>query len=201
MKKQRGRFKYIKKNNLFFLFLPKAVFEHTCISTLPHSCTVVKQYKELTTKILSITFLILEFFMIHLGDHGVVNVLISLLVISQLLIKLLHFCLEDLFDGLLCVSVYHLILREIFIHSNGSSVAPYRNSRLMSSQQTRIIRGSIVAIFRICRENTSCDILETDRPGIDGKCSENVFPQLRNTVHGSNPYFVDQITRETDIGQ
>ncbi len=62
----------------------------------------------------------------------------------------------------------------------------------MSSRQTRIIRGSIVAICRICRENASRDILETDSPGIDGKCSENVFPQLRNTVHGSNLYFVDR---------
>ncbi len=56
-------------------------------------------------------------------------------------------------------------------------------------------------ICRICRENAACDILETDRPGIDWKCSENVFPQLRNTVHGSNLYFVDQITREMEIGQ
>jgi hypothetical protein len=43
---------------------------------------VVKQYKELTTKILSITFLILVFLTIHLGDPGTVNVLISLVVIS-----------------------------------------------------------------------------------------------------------------------
>jgi hypothetical protein len=56
---------------------------------------VVKQYKELTTKILSITFLILAFLTIHLGDHGAVNVLISLIVISQLLIKLLHLCLDS----------------------------------------------------------------------------------------------------------
>jgi hypothetical protein len=60
---------------------------------------VVKQYKELTTKILSITFLILVFLTIHLDDHGAVNVLISLLVISHLLIKLLHLCLEDLLHG------------------------------------------------------------------------------------------------------
>jgi hypothetical protein len=71
----------------------------------------------------------------------------------------------------------------------------------MSSRQTRIICGNIVAICRICRENVERDILETDRPGIDGKCSENVFPQLKNTVHGSNLYFVDQITREMEIGQ
>jgi hypothetical protein len=45
---------------------------------------------ESTTKILSITFLILAFLTIHLVDHGTVNVLISLIVISQLLIKLLH---------------------------------------------------------------------------------------------------------------
>jgi hypothetical protein len=95
IKKQRGGFKYTKnQNHLFFLFLPKAVFEHVYISTLPHSCTVVKQYKELTTKILSITFLILVFLTIHLDDHVTVNVLISLVVISQVLIKLFHLCLE-----------------------------------------------------------------------------------------------------------
>jgi hypothetical protein len=34
IKKQRGGFKYKKKqNHLFFLFLPKAVFEHVYIST------------------------------------------------------------------------------------------------------------------------------------------------------------------------
>jgi hypothetical protein len=71
----------------------------------------------------------------------------------------------------------------------------------MSSLQTRIIRGSVVAIGRICCENAERDILETDRPGIDGKCNEDVCPQLRNTVHGSNLYFVDQITREMEIGQ
>jgi hypothetical protein len=71
----------------------------------------------------------------------------------------------------------------------------------MSSLQTRIIRGSVIVIGRICRENAARDILETDRPGIDGKCSEDVFPQLRSTVHGSNLYFVDQITREMEIGQ
>jgi hypothetical protein len=64
----------------------------------------------------------------------------------------------------------------------------------MSSQQTRITLGNIVAICRIYRENASRNILETDSPGIDGKFSENVFQQLRNTVHGSNLYFVDQIT-------
>jgi hypothetical protein len=89
------------------------VFEHVYISTLPHSCTVVKQYKELTTKILSITFLILAFLTIHLGDHGTVNVLINLIVISQILIKLLHLCLEGLLHGLLCESAHHLSLREI----------------------------------------------------------------------------------------
>jgi len=112
-----------KQNHLFFLFLPKAVFEHVYISTLPHSCTVVKQYKELTTKILSITFLILAFLTIHLGDHGAVHVLISLIVMAQLLIKLLHLCLEGLLHGLLSESTHHLSLREIVIHSNGS-VAP-----------------------------------------------------------------------------
>ncbi len=61
-----------------------------------------------------------SFLTIHLGDHGTVNVLISLIVISQLLIKLLHLCLEGLLHGLLHESVYHLILREIVIHSNGS---------------------------------------------------------------------------------
>jgi hypothetical protein len=71
----------------------------------------------------------------------------------------------------------------------------------MSSRQTRIIRRSIVTIYRIYRENTVCDILKMDRPGIDGKCSEYVFPQLTNTVHGSNLYFVDQITHEMEIGQ
>ena len=84
---------------------------------------MVKQYKELTTKILSITFLILAFLTIHLGDHGAVNVLISLVVISQLLIKLLYLCLEDLLHGFLRESSHHLRLREIVIHSNGS-VAP-----------------------------------------------------------------------------
>ncbi len=91
------------------------------ISTLPHSCTVVKQYKELTTKILSITFLILAFLTIHLGDHGVVNVLINLLVISHL-IKLLHPCLEVLLHGLLresylCLEgLLHGLLRESVHH-------------------------------------------------------------------------------------
>jgi hypothetical protein len=79
---------------------------------------VVKRYKELTTKILSITFLILVFLTIHLGDHGTVNVLISLIVISQLLIKLLHlclegFCLEGFLHGFLHESAHHLILREM----------------------------------------------------------------------------------------
>ncbi len=62
---------------------------------------MVKQYKELTTKILSRTFLILVFLTIHLGDHGPVNVLISLIVISQLLIKLLHLCLEKKKENLM----------------------------------------------------------------------------------------------------
>jgi hypothetical protein len=84
---------------------------------------VVKQYKELTTKILSITFLILAFLTIHLGDHGAVNVLISFVVISQLLIKLLHLCLEGLLHDFVRESVHQLSLREIVIHSNGS-VAP-----------------------------------------------------------------------------
>ncbi len=134
IKKQRGGFKYKKNKTIYiFLFLPKAVFEHVYISTLPHSCTVVKQYKELTTKILSITFLILAFLTIHLGDHGVVNVLINLVVISHLLIKLLHLCLEDLLHGLLRESVHHHILREIVIHSNDSvapsaQLAPYEQS-------------------------------------------------------------------------
>jgi hypothetical protein len=72
---------------------------------------------------LSITFLILAFLTIHLSDHGTVNVLLSLIVISQLLIKLLHLCLEGLLHGLLCECAHHLSLREIVIHSNGS-VAP-----------------------------------------------------------------------------
>jgi hypothetical protein len=89
IKKQRGGY---KKNTTiyFFLFLPKRVFEHVYISTLPHSCTVVKQYKELTTKILSITVLILTFLTIHLSDHDEVNLLLNLIVISQLRIKFLH---------------------------------------------------------------------------------------------------------------
>ncbi len=87
IKKQRGDFK-CKKKNLFVLLLRKGVFEHVYISTLPHSYTVVKQYKQLTTKILSITFLTLVFLTIHLGDHVSVNVLITLIVISQFLIKL-----------------------------------------------------------------------------------------------------------------
>jgi hypothetical protein len=100
IKKQRGGFKYKENKTIyFFLFLPKEVFEHVYISTLPHSCTVVKQYKESTTKILSITFLILAFLTIHLGDHDTVNVLISLIVISQILIKFLHLCLEDLYTA------------------------------------------------------------------------------------------------------
>ncbi len=88
-----------------------------------YSGNKVKQYNELTTKILSITFLILVFLTIHLDDHDVVNVLISLVVISQLLIKLLHLSLEDLLHCFRRESVYHLSLREIVIHSNGS-VAP-----------------------------------------------------------------------------
>ena len=90
---------------------------------LPHSCTVVKQYKELTTKILSITFPILVFLTIHLIDHDEVNLLLGFIVISQVLIKLLHLCLEGFLHGLLCESAHHLSLREIVIHSNGS-VAP-----------------------------------------------------------------------------
>jgi hypothetical protein len=62
---------------------------------------VVKQYKELTTKTLSIAFLILAFLTIHLDDHGAVNVLISLIVISQFLIKFLHLCPEGLLHDLL----------------------------------------------------------------------------------------------------
>ena len=116
-----------KQNHLFFLFLPKAVFEHVYISTLPHSCTVVKQYKESTTKILSITSLILAFLTINPSDHDPVNLLLSPIVISQLLIKLLHLCLETclegLLDGLLRESAHHLGLREIVILSNGN-VAP-----------------------------------------------------------------------------
>jgi hypothetical protein len=121
--KTRGGFKYKKQNHLFFLFLPKAVLEHVYISTLPHSCTVVKQYKELTTKILSITCVILVFLTINTNDHDPVNLLFNLIVISQLLIKLLQLSLEDLLYGLLRESVHHLSLREIVIHSNGS-VAP-----------------------------------------------------------------------------
>ncbi len=94
------------------------MFEHVYISTLLHSCTVVKQYKESTTKILSRPFLILVFLTINPSDHGPVNVLISLIVISQILIKLLHLCLEDLLNGLLRESVHHLSLREIVIHSH-----------------------------------------------------------------------------------
>ncbi len=82
-----------------------------------------KTVQRVTTKTLSITFLILAFLTIHLGNHGAVNVLISLIVISQLLIKLLHLCLEGLLHGLLRESAHHLRLREIVIHSNGS-VAP-----------------------------------------------------------------------------
>jgi hypothetical protein len=103
IKKQRGGFKYKKK--IYFFFLPKAVFEHVYISTLPHSCTVVKQYKELTTKILSRTFLILAFLTINPNDHGSVNLLLSLVVISLLLIKLFHLSLEDLLHGFLMVMV------------------------------------------------------------------------------------------------
>jgi hypothetical protein len=84
---------------------------------------VVKQYKELTTKILSITFLILAFLTIYLSDRDEVNLLLSLIVISHLLIKLLHLCHESLLHGLLRVSEHHLSLGEIVIHSNGS-VAP-----------------------------------------------------------------------------
>ena len=74
IKKVRGGFEYKKNKTIhFFLFLPKAVFEHVYISTLPHLCTVVKQYKDFTTKILSITVLILAFLTIHLGDHGAVK--------------------------------------------------------------------------------------------------------------------------------
>jgi hypothetical protein len=50
---------------------------------------VVKQYKELTTKILSRTFLILAFLTINPSDHGPVNLLLSLVVISQLLITVM----------------------------------------------------------------------------------------------------------------
>ncbi len=102
--------------------IPKHTWSHTVSEPTPCSMTV-KQYKELTTKILSRTFFILAFLTIHLDDHGPVNVLISLVVISQLLIKLLHLCLEGLLHGLLRESAHHLILREIVIHSNGS-VAP-----------------------------------------------------------------------------
>ena len=86
---------------------------------------MVKQYKELTTKILSITFLILVFLTIHLSHHREVNVLFSLTVISQLLIKFLYLCLEGLLHGLLRESTHHpmsLNLRDIVIHSNGSVV-------------------------------------------------------------------------------
>jgi hypothetical protein len=66
IKKQMGGFKYKKNKSIYFFFtLPETVFEHVYISTLPHSCTVVKQYKELTTKILSRTFLILSFLTIN----------------------------------------------------------------------------------------------------------------------------------------
>jgi hypothetical protein len=44
VKKQRGGFKYIKKN-LFFLFLPKAVFEHVHIST--HHVTLRDRVEEI----------------------------------------------------------------------------------------------------------------------------------------------------------
>jgi hypothetical protein len=124
LKRYLNMYTFLKKqNHLFFLFLPKTVFEHVYISTLPHSCTVVKQYKELTTKILSRTFLILAFLTINPSDHGQVNLLLSLVVISQLLIKLLNLSLEGLLHGLLRESAHHLSLREIFIQSNGS-IAP-----------------------------------------------------------------------------
>ncbi len=101
--KNNGGVLNIKKTkpSIFFFFLPKAVFEHVYISTLLHSCTVVKQYKELTTKILSITFLILVFLTIHLSHHREVNVLFNLTVISQILIKFLYLCLET------CYTVYY----------------------------------------------------------------------------------------------
>jgi hypothetical protein len=158
IKKQRGVLNIKKTKPTIFLFLPKAVFEHVYISTLPHSCSVVKQYKELTTKILSITFLILAFLTIHLGDHGAVNVLISLIVISQLLIKLLHLCLEGLIHGLLSESAYHLSLREIVIHSmthrvfvffyifvllvhiRGSQTCCFQNTTTVSDTQYRFIK-------------------------------------------------------------
>jgi hypothetical protein len=96
IKKQRGGFKYKKNKTIYFFFSYIKRYSNTyTFLHSPHSCTVVKQYKELTTKILSITFLILAFLTIHLGDHGEVNVLISLLVISQFLIKLLHLCIEE----------------------------------------------------------------------------------------------------------
>ncbi len=63
------------------------------------------------------------FLTINPSDHGPVNLLLSLVVISQLLIKLLQLSLEGLMHGLLCESAHHLSLREIVIHSNGS-VAP-----------------------------------------------------------------------------
>ncbi len=78
-----------------------------------------KTVQRVTTKILSITFLILVFLTINPNDHGSVNLLLSLVVISQFLIKLLNFSLEDLLHGLLCESAHHLSLREIAIHSQG----------------------------------------------------------------------------------
>jgi hypothetical protein len=84
---------------------------HTCLEEKRD--VIQKQrggFKYKKTK-LSITFLILAFLTIHLGDHGAVNVLISLILRE---------------------SVHHLSLREIVIHSNGSvapaQLAPYEQS-------------------------------------------------------------------------
>jgi hypothetical protein len=152
-----------KKNIYFFLFLPKAVFEHVYISTLPHSCTLVKQYKELTTKILSITFLILAFLTIHLGDHNVVNVLIILIVISQFLIKLLHLCLEDLLHGLLRESAHHLSRREIVIHSYKVTLMIHIKILLNISQEVPDIRlPCCLIVFMKSRSTSSvCTVVHT----------------------------------------
>ncbi len=116
-----------------------------------------------------------------------------------------------LVHGLLRKSAHHLSLREIVIHGNGSvaplaQLAPYVQST--NANYTRKHRHNLLYIPWECsawytrkKLNAVRDILETDGPGIDGKCSENVFPRLRNTVHGSNLYFINQIPHEMEIDQ
>jgi hypothetical protein len=49
-------------------------------------------------------------------------------------------------------------------------------------RRTRCVRGGIVTLGRICRENTTSDTLKLDRTGMDRESSENIFPHVETCI-------------------